>query len=319
MNIETALQHFLIDQELKGNSEKTKLFYKINVNYFMDFVGRDKQVSELVKEDLSRYYLNLKSRPKDINHPFKPKTDKGLTKVTMQTYLRAIKAFVSWCYSEEYLQDDISKKFKLPKATRKTIEILSDEEISSIMNVYNQRTEMGIRNLLIVGFMLDCGLRLNEVSQLEIENVHITQGVVKVLGKGDKERIVPFGLFMKKLLFRYVNTFRSLPQVDTKRLIIDRNYMPISENGIKMVFHRLKKCTGIDRLYPHLLRHTFATTYLINGGDLFSLQQILGHTSLEMVRKYSHIASSYLINKHKLYSPLDVLRSNKGNGVLTRL
>lgn len=85
----------------------------------------------------------------------------------------------------------------------------------------------------------------------------------------------------------------------------------MTENAVKQLFLRLRNKTKIDRLHPHILRHTFATKYLMNGGDIFSLQQILGHTSLEMVRRYSHLASAYVIQNYKQYSVLDKLVSGK--------
>lgn len=86
---------------------------------------------------------------------------------------------------------------------------------------------------------------------------------------------------------------------------MDVNFKEMSDSALKQLFVRLRKRAIIDRLHPHILQHTFPTKYLMNGGDIFSLQLILGHTSLEMVRKYSHLASSYVMNAHKKFSPLD--------------
>ena len=102
-----------------------------------------------------------------------------------------------------------------------------------------------------------------------------------------------------------------MPEYETKRLFLDRYMKPMSENAVKELFNRLKRRTKITRLHPHILRHTFATKYLMNGGDVFSLQQILGHTSLEMVRKYSHLASAYIMRTHHKYAPLDNLARKK--------
>lgn len=102
-----------------------------------------------------------------------------------------------------------------------------------------------------------------------------------------------------------------MPIFETKRLFMDKECKPMTENAVKQLFLRLRNRTKIDRLHPHILRHTFATKYLMNGGDIFSLQQILGHTSLEMVRRYSHLASAYVIQNAKRYSPLDKLVSGK--------
>jgi len=132
-----------------------------------------------------------------------------------------------------------------------------------------------------------------------------------VSGKGQKERIVPLGLYTKKLLLKYISGYRPLPEYETKKLFIDKTLKPMTECAVKQLFRRLNKRTKIDRLHPHILRHTFSTKYLMNGGDIFSLQQILGHTSLEMVRRYSHLASAYVLKNHKKFSPLDNIEGKK--------
>ncbi len=116
------------------------------------------------------------------------------------------------------------------------------------------------------------------------------------------------GLYTKKLLYKYLNGYRPMPEYPTDRVFLSQDKTPITEDVIKMLFYRLKRKTAIQRLKPHLLRHTFATRYLMNGGDAFSLQMILGHTSLEMTRKYSHIASSYTVKNLKNLSTLDRLK-----------
>ena len=306
-----AIEMFLVDQEIKGNTPKTIKFYRDNLRYFTDFISSDMQVNEITIGDLNQYILVLKNKPKMQGHPFKPKSDKPISSTTVQTYVRAVRGFIGWIYREGYITDNLQAKFKLPKATKKAIEILSDDEIEILMKTYKGNSEMSLRNCCIIALMLDCGLRRNEVLSLDYDNIHISQSIIKVLGKGQKERIVPLGLYTKKLILKYISGYRSAPEFDTKRLFISKDLKPMSESSIKMLFQRLRKRTKIDRLHPHILRHTFATKYLMNGGDVFSLQQILGHTSLDMVRKYSHLASAYMLHTHKKCSPLDNLYIKK--------
>ncbi len=310
IDLKTAIQQFLIDQELKGNTDRTILFYKKSLNYFTEFIGKDIKVKDIQLTDLKKYQFAIKKRPRYQSHPFKPTIDKPITSVSVQTYIRALRAFLSWMHQEGYIEN-FTTRFKLPKATKKAIEILSDDEITAVLKGTKTTTELGLRNHCICSLMLDCGLRVNEVISLETDNVHIAQGAVKVLGKGQKERIVPLGVYTKKHLLKYISCYRPMPIYETKRLFLDKECKAMSSNALKMFFARLRKKTKIDRLHPHILRHTFATKYLMNGGDIFSLQQILGHTSLEMVRRYSHLASAYTTKKHKLYSPLDNIQRRK--------
>lgn len=312
ITIKNALELFLLDRELKGNTQKTIENYKLQVNYFIDFIGHDPDVNELNLQTLKDYQFYLSNKDRYDNHPFKIKENGTIEKITVQSYLRQLRVFIRYLYDEEYIQTNLCDKFKLPKAPKKTIDILNEIEKQKLLNSFTETSELQLRNKTIIALMLDSGLRRNEVISLEYDNVHFSYNYLKVNGKGDKERLVPLGITTKKLLLKYIN-FRSLPEFETKILFIDRNKRPMSDNSIKMMFARLRTKTKIKRLHPHILRHTFATDYLINGGDIFSLQSILGHTSLEMVRRYSHLASSYIIANHKRLSPLDEMQKRKYN------
>jgi site-specific recombinase XerD len=137
------------------------------------------------------------------------------------------------------------------------------------------------------------------------------------MGKGSKERIVPIGGVAEKALQRYVFHFRpdSL-HIDEDNLFLTLEGKPLSGNAVRLVFTRLAKRSEVKRFHAHLCRHTFATNYLINGGDVFSLQQILGHSSLEMVRRYVTLASSQVRVQHRKFSPMD--RMNLGRVKLGR-
>lgn len=307
ITIQKAMELFLIEQQLKGNTEKTIFNYEKFISYFINFLGdKDKMVDTLTLKDIKKYQIYLTDKDKDYN--FKTNLKKKISKTTIQTYMRAVRVFVNWLYDEAYIDENIGKKYKLPKAPKKVVEILSEDEIEKIYNSINDRTEFGLRNKCMISLMLDSGLRRDEVITLDLENIHFTQNVIKVTGKGQKDRIVPLGLYTKKLLFKYLNGFRPMPDYPTNRIFLSQEKTPVSVDVVKMLIYRLKKKTEINRLTPHLLRHTFATRYLMNGGDTFSLQMILGHTSLEMTRKYSHLASSYTVKNFRNLSTLDKLK-----------
>ncbi|MCK9443275.1 MAG: tyrosine-type recombinase/integrase [Tissierellaceae bacterium] len=308
-NISKILDIFLLDRELKGNTEKTIFNYRQQIQYFIDFTG-DIDVKNINLHLLNEYQLYLKTKDRYENHPFKGKDVGSIKKITLQSYIRQLRVFIKYLYDEEYLEIDLTKKFKLPKAPKKVIEVLTDDEINILFSVYKETSELELRNKCIIALMLDSGLRKSEVIALEYDDIYFTNNYIKVSGKGQKERIVPLGVTTKKLLMKYISN-RSMTEYQSKRLFINKNLMPLSDNAIKMMFVRLKKRTGIERLHAHLLRHTFATKYIINGGDIFSLQQILGHTTLDMVRRYSHLASAYVISNHKRLSPLDELHRKK--------
>jgi site-specific recombinase XerD len=140
--------------------------------------------------------------------------------------------------------------------------------------------------------------------------MNLDQGLLKVMGKGAKERIVPIGKVVQKTLWQYIEMVRAKPASnDGDNLFLSSSGHPITVNTIKLMFSRLAKASGVTRLHAHLCRHTFAINYLLNGGGIFSLQEILGHTTLEMVRHYLHFTSSQVAAQHHKYSPIDKLHS----------
>lgn len=146
---------------------------------------------------------------------------------------------------------------------------------------------------------------MHEVVTLTLQNLKVTEGFAVVDGKGNKQRTIPLGITSRRILSRYLSRRPAIAQ--TERVFLMSNLEPITDNTIKQMFQKLKKRTGIKRIKAHLLRHTFATRYLENGGDMYALQQILGHTSLEMVKKYVHSTHQRIIPRFTEYSPLDNL------------
>ncbi len=156
--------------------------------------------------------------------------------------------------------------------------------------------------------MLDSGLRKSEVVRLEVSDVHILEGYIIVNGKGNKQRIVPLGNNTKKYLIKYIS--QRPKNVDCSALFLTNQNAPITKTVIDRMFRTLKSRQDLltPRIHAHLLRHTFATNYLENGGNIYSLQLILGHTSLEMEKKYVHLTQSKTVVNFKNYSPLDNLK-----------
>ncbi|MDR1465989.1 MAG: tyrosine-type recombinase/integrase [Oscillospiraceae bacterium] len=291
MNLQSAIEEFLIDQQVRGNSSKTLKYYRQTMGVFREFAG-DIALVEITLLLCKRYYIHLSQRK--------------IASTTMQSYVKALRAFLSWCFSEGYIVENIPSRLKLPKAQRKVIDVLTDDEIRRLFACFNLRDWYGIRNYAMCALMLDSGLRLNEVVSLEWGGVHVPEGYAIVNGKGNKQRIVPLGLQSKKVLIRYLGALSMKHTIEDEKaaLFVKDEQTPIKQSTVESLFRKLKRKAGIPRLRPHLLRHSFATRYLENGGDVYSLQQILGHTSLDMVRRYVHQTPSKTIACFPQFSPL---------------
>lgn len=290
MTIRECIDDFLIEQQVRGNSPKTQKHYFRCLGLFERFQSpKNPDISAVSVSDCKAYYIHLSNR--------------NVSSVTVQTYIRALRAFLSWCYLEGYISENIPKKFRLPKAQKKKIDILTDSEVEQLFRCLSGRDFISVRNYCIVALMIDSGLRLNEVVTIRRDKIHIAEGYAIVNGKGNKERFVPLGLNSKRALLRYCaivpNKEKETP------LFVKDTLIPINQSTVKQLFRKLRSRSGIPRLHPHLLRHTFATRYIERGGDIYSLQSILGHTSLEMVKKYVHLIPSKTVVNFAVLSPLD--------------
>lgn len=289
MKLIDAIDEFLIEQRVRGNSSATVCDYQRKLRFFREFTGNI-DIEDIDLHLCRSYYLKI--------------AELHVNTVTVQTYIRSLRAFLNFLFNNEYIEYDICKKFKLPKARKMLIDVLTDEEIKSIYDVYPGEDFYDVRNRVILSLMLDAGLRLNEVVTAERRKLHLKDRFIIVTGKGNKQRAVAFGLNTQKMLEEYL---KLCP--DSDRLIIKVSTQgtaePIIDTTIKQLFRKLKISSGVKRLHPHLLRHTFATRYLENGGNIFSLQLLLGHTSLEMVKNYLHLAQTRVRKDFVNYSPLD--------------
>jgi len=245
--------------------------------------------------------------------------DRGMSPYTVQGKVRTLKAFSSWLFREGYMSENLLDGFKLPKVPVNLVEPLANDEVDRLLCFHNPLTTIGCRDTAILILMLDTGIRLSELCGLRMGDTHIDECYLKVLGKGNKERLLPLGSSSQKILWRYVIHFRPEPinkNTDYFFLTLDGKYL--QPNAVKLLIKRWGKKAGVPRLHSHLCRHTFATNYLIhNCGDVFRLQQILGHSSLEMVRRYVHFASSHALITGKVLSPVDQRGLNKLKGYKT--
>lgn len=292
MLIHKALDDFIIDQKFKGNSNKTQLYYSGSIGIFVRYIGENTDLEDIKLPTLRNYYNYL--------------VDRKLSSNTIQTYIRALRTFLTWCYEQDYMSINLPEKFKLPKAQRKEIDVLTDAEVKTLFSLFNTKYLIHLRNYCMCALMIDSGLRMNEVVTLRCSLLKLTEGYCIVDGKGNKQRVVPLGINTRRMLMRYLARRPAI--ADTDYVFLMSNLKPISISTVKQLFRKLKKKSGISRLRAHLLRHTFATRYLEYGGDMYALQQILGHTSLEMVKRYVHTTHKKIVPKFPEYSPLDNLR-----------
>lgn len=312
--LERLAQHFEAFNRSEGKSPRTIEWYCKVIAYLVKYLrqeGRSTLLADVNILVVRDFILYLQNKTRWAGHPNMPSPKGNLAAISIQNYVRGLRAFFNWLYKEGYTEDHILGDLRPPRAPQKLVRILTEDEIRSILSCLDTKMASGCRDTAIIITALDTGLRLSELTNLKMADAQIQEGYLKVMGKGAKERIVPIGGLAQKALQRYVFHFR--PEVlrsDEDNLFLALDGTAMSADAVRLVFSRLARKSGVKHFHAHLCRHTFATNYLVNGGDVFSLQQILGHTSLEMVGRYVTLASAQVRVQHRKFSPMD--RMNLG-------
>ena len=314
--LDTLIDRYRLSNTADGKSPKTIEWYDAMLHAYSKYVKQtfgQNGLKNLSRDSVRSYILYLRQRPRFQGHPQTRAADQPLSPKTIQGHIRTLKAFSTWLYTEEHTKENVLSTLKMPKAPDKIIEPLSKAEIEKLLSCIDIKTPTGIRDYAMLVTLLDTGLRASELANIKINDISLGNGWIKVMGKGARERIVPIGKFVQMTLLNYVDRVRPAPgQADVDCLFLSRNSKPLSVNAIKLLFTRLRRSAGIPKLHAHLCRHTFAINYLMNGGDIFSLKEILGHKSLEMVNHYLHFTSHQIAIQHHKYSPMDRMQEKEG-------
>ena len=314
ISLDKGIELYLSTMETEGKSPRYIDWLKTRLRFFSDFMhqthGEGSKIQDPAVDDAREFIRSLMDRDKKYqDHPMH-KVQAGKLKVQyIHGCGRAVRSFSTWAFQEGYLEENVMRRLKLPSLPKVLPEPLTEVEIQSILAASLDNTQERLRNFSIMMLFLDTGIRLDELVNLKLSRIDFTLGEMTILGKGSKERRVPIGSQAKKALIDYIAKERSEPinPQDEDRLYLSSDCYPMTHGSVEKLFQRVKKTTKVSKLHPHVCRHTFSVRYLINGGDVFSLQKILGHTSLEMTRKYVNLASGDVKDKHRRFSPMDNL------------
>ncbi len=305
----------------EGRSQKTIDWYAANLKRFLRFL-KSHNMSASVKDigipEVRRSIHHLQSEVVRWEDQPNIRDSGRLSPFSVQGYVRTIKAFWSWLLEEGYIQENPIARLKLPRAPHKVIATFTSDQIQALIRSLDRRTSTGFRNYTIILLLLDTGIRLSELTNLEIEDIDFGQSHLLVSGKGSRELTVPFGIQVRRALWRYARDYRPHPAFPkVKHFFLSGGGLPLRPRSDQSMITRIGERAGITgvRCSPHTLRHTFAKTYLLEGGDIFSLQKILGHGSLEMVKAYLNLATSDVSQQHRRFSPIDNMTTyrNKRN------
>ena len=276
----------------KGLSPKSVEAYLHDVQLLADFLGEDK-VADATFEELQKFLKHLYES--DFNARSQARIVSGM------------RAFYRYLIYANDREDDPTELLDAPKIGIHLPDVLTVEEIQNIMDVIDLSTPEGHRNRAMVEVMYGCGLRVSELVTLRLSNLFFDDGFIKVVGKGNKERLIPIGTTAMKMVNLYVDGNRKLLKIKKG----EEDYVFLNRRGAhltrEMVFMLVKKwvaAAGIDKtVSPHTFRHSFATHLIEGGADLRAVQQMLGHESITTTEIYTHLDQDYLRTNIALFHP----------------
>ena len=271
---------------------------------------------ESYKTDLTKLIIFFKDNNVDdlenvktelISKFFRIQKKEGISSSTTARYRSTLKGFFSYLYSNNYVTEDPTEKISSAKITRKLPAVLAFSDIEEILAQPDTNHTLGRRDKAILELLYSSGLRVSELIELKISDLFFEDEVIRVLGKGSKQRIVPVGSSALKYVTKYL--IESRPSLENRAK--SKNYVFLNKRGTKLsrmglwkIVERYTKEAGIDiDVYPHTFRHSFATHLLEGGADLRSVQEMLGHSDISTTQIYTHIDREYVKQVHKDFHP----------------
>lgn len=265
-------------------------------------------------ELLKQYFISTetvfdldKINKRNIQAFVKELFDLGFSAQSQARILSGLRSFFNYLISEELINNDPTALITSPSLGRKLPEVLSFDEIVMMLNCIDLSQNNSFRNKTIIETMYGCGLRVSELISLKISNIFQHDGFVRIIGKGDKERLIPIGNQTLKLINQYITEERNHISVDRKSsdivFLTDRG-KGLSRQMVFLIVKKIANYAGIKKtISPHTLRHSFATHLLEGGADLRAVQQMLGHVSITTTEIYTHINREFLRETIISYHP----------------
>lgn len=309
-SLDRLAEGYLITLKSEGKSPHSLAYYQMMLNNFLwwcDKQGIPKDAECITAAHIRGFLLYIRTETPRWGGT-SSSSKRPASARTVAHYFGALRTFYNWLMREGLVSDSPLDTVRPPKVPEKVIQPFAKEELKRMLDLCNGKTALGARNRAVLLLLFDTGLRLSELASIKVSDMDFERGTILIReGKGQKQRIVHMGNRCQKSVWHWVALFR---ETRTDRLFVSREGEPLEARGIQILFKRLceRACVAGGR-GCHRMRHTFAIEFLRAGGDLMSLQYLLGHSSLEMVKRYlSSLNAEDAARAHQNYSPADNLR-----------
>ena len=284
----------------KNASPYTLRFYEDDLDSFFSFLKEENlhDLRDINQHDIRIFLTNL--------------YNKKLSRKTVSRMLSCLRSFYRFLEREAIVPDNPFIHVSLPKEEKRIPSFLYEEELEKLFKVSDLTTPLGQRNQALLELLYATGIRVGECVNLHVDDIDFSIGTIFVTGKGNKERYVPFGTFAEEALRMYLHDGRlkllEKTSISTDYLFVNARGRPLTDRGMRLILDKLvEKASLTINIYPHKLRHTFATHMLNAGADLRTVQELLGHENLSTTQIYTHVTRDYLRNVYMDSHP----RANK--------
>ena len=293
--METHFHDFLTMLRVERNvSNHTMDAYKRDINQYLMYLGDlDLQNLSDVKSTHVRDYIRV------LN-------DGGMAPASISRIISSIRTYYRFLSSENILNENPVLLINNPKLPKKLPDVLSEKEISLIINAIQESSQFYQRDKAIIEMLYSCGIRVTELCNLEMSNLFIDEDLLRVMGKGNKERLLPLGVRSKKYVSEYIKHSRNshIKKSGSSFVFVSRNGNQLTRAMINIILNKWTQVSGLKKsVSPHKLRHSFATHLLEGGADLRFVQALLGHSDISTTQIYTHIDKHYLKEVYKIHHP----------------
>ena len=282
------LEQSLSDNSVYAYTHDIELFIQ-----YLDSINHSKSLKDIYQENIEDFLSHL--------------YELGLSASSQARILSGIKKFYAYLIQEKIVEENPTQLISSPSIGRHIPDVLTYEEICSMIENIDLSQQFGHRNKAILEVMYGCGLRVSETISLKISHIYIQDEFIRIIGKGDKERLIPISQSIIKTLNLYIEGERKTQKINPKHtdtLFINRRGSGLSRQMIFLIIKDLAEKAGIKKnIGPHTIRHSFATHLLEGGADLRAVQQMLGHSSISTTEIYTHISDQYLKEVITLFHP----------------
>ena len=281
-------ENFIIYLEIdKSYSNNTISTYLNNLKIFKDYIDNNNLDDYLIESvDLDKFITFLKDK-----YDYKPKS--------INAMISSLKCYYNFLLKEKYINNDPSYLLKSPKIDKKYPTYLTIDELNRILLAIDTSKNLGKRDYLLINLLYDSGVRVSELINIRINNIDFDNRLIKILGKGNKERIVYFTKKTSKLLYEYIYDICEVHKYPRKFLFENKSNVVISRFEVYNIIRKYAEKAKIEKnVTPHVLRHTIATHLIQNDADVMSVKTILGHSKVSTTEIYTHLDTKDLKRKY---------------------